>query len=397
MIIILSLISVLLVVLLAGQYYKNKYLDKEKKDAECRIKEAKDVLTDAFQNLANRIFEEKTEKFTKQNRENIMEILNPLKDDLEKFKSKIEETDEKNRNSHVSLIEQIKSLERLNKRISDEASDLAKALKGDVKMQGNWGETILERLLEISGLTKGIEYISQGEGQNLAGEDGNLLKPDFIIKLPDDRHIIVDSKVSLVSYEKLVNAETDEEKEKYSKELNVSVRAHIANLESKHYQKANGLSMPDFVLLFMPIEGCFSLSVQADGSLFNFALERKIVIVSPSTLHATLKTIEYIWKQDRQTKNAIEIARQSGALYDKFVGFLGDFEKIGKQLSTAQKTYEGAHRKISSGTGNLISRAENIKKLGAGTTKNIPAQILAGEVEETSVNDGEAGETPEED
>ncbi|MCD6311918.1 MAG: DNA recombination protein RmuC [Elusimicrobia bacterium] len=372
MIIVLTLIIAVLFVLLAGQYYKNRYRFFQ----GARLEETQKIFTDAFQNLANRIFEEKSEKFAKQNKENLTELLNPLKDDIEKFKHRIEETDEKNRNSHTSLIQQIKSMEKLNKQISDEASHLAKALKGDVKMQGNWGETILERLLEISGLVKGVEYIPQGEGQDLSGEDGKHLKPDFMIKLPDDRFIIVDAKVSLVSYEKLVNAETQEQKEEYLKELNSSIRAHIVNLESKHYQNAKGLNTPDFVLLFMPIEGGFSLSMQSDGSLFNFALENKIVIVSPSTLHATLKTIEFIWKQDKQTKNAIEIARQSGALYDKFVGFLKDFDKIGKQLDTTQKTYDDAHKKIMSGKGNLISRAEKIRKLGAGTNKNIPEQML---------------------
>ncbi len=376
MIIFLFLIIAVLFALLASQYYKNKYIHKDMIFQDTRIEETQKIFTDAFQNLANRIFEEKSEKFTKQNKENLTELLNPLKDDIEKFKNRIEETDEKNRNSHTSLIQQIKSMEKLNKQISDEASHLAKALKGDVKMQGNWGETILERLLEISGLVKGIEYIPQGQGQDLSGEEGKHLKPDFIIKLPDDRYIIVDAKVSLVSYEKLVNAETQEQKEEYLKELNGSIRAHIINLESKHYQSAEGLNTPDFVLLFMPIEGGFSLSMQSDGSLFNFALEKKIVIVSPSTLHATLKTIEFIWKQDKQTKNAIEIARQSGALYDKFVGFLKDFDKIGKQLDTTQKTYAEAHKKITSGKGNLISRAEKIRKLGAGTNRNIPEQML---------------------
>ncbi len=372
MIIVLVLVIAVLCLLLVSQHYKNSHQFFQ----DTRLEETQKIFTDAFQNLANRIFEEKSEKFTKQNKENLTELLDPLKNDIEKFKHRIEETDEKNRNSHTSLIQQIKSMEKLNKQISDEASHLTKALKGDVKMQGNWGETILERLLEISGLVKGVEYIPQGEGQNLSGEDGQHLKPDFIIKLPDDRFIIVDAKVSLVSYEKLVNAETQEQKEEYLKELNSSIRAHIVNLESKHYHNAEGLNSPDFVLLFMPIEGGFSLSMQSDGSLFNFALENKIVIVSPSTLHATLKTIEFIWKQDKQTKNAIEIARQSGALYDKFVGFLKDFDKIGKQLDTAKKTYDDAHKKITSGKGNLVSRAEKIRKLGAGTNKNIPGQML---------------------
>jgi len=371
-----SILAAVLLVLLAGQHYKNKYLAKDISLSNDFVSETRENFRDAFQNLANRIFEEKSEKFTKQNKENLLEILNPLKEDIEKFKNRIAETDEKNRNSHTSLIQQIKNMENLNRQIGEDAANLAKALKGDVKMQGNWGETILQRLLEISGLTEGIEYIPQAAGMDLRDEDGKHLMPDFIIKLPDERYIIVDSKVSLVSYEKLVNAETQEDRELRVKELNSSIRAHVINLESKHYQTARGLNTPDFVLLFMPIEGVFSLSMQSDGSLFNFALEKKIVIVSPSTLHATLKTIEYIWKQDKQTKNAIEIARQSGALYDKFVGFLNDFEKIGKQLETVQKTYGDAHKKMVSGKGNLVSRAEKIRQLGAGSNKNISEQLL---------------------
>ena len=376
MLIPLVILLVILTALLSVQLYKNGILGREMSLKDAADQETEKKFTDAFQNLANRIFEEKSEKFTKQNKENLRELLNPLKEDIEKFKNRIEETDEKNRNSHTSLIQQIKNMENLNRQICDEAAHLTKALKGDVQVQGYWGETILERLLEISGLTKGIEYVAQGEGEKLSDEEGGHLKPDFIIKLPDERHIIVDSKVSLVAYEKLANSQTLEEKETHAKELNASLRAHICNLESKHYQKAKDLSTPDFVLLFIPIEGCFLIAVQDYSSLFNFALERKIVIVSPSTLHATLKTIEYIWKQDRQTKNAIEIARQSGALYDKFVGFLGDFENIGKQIDKAQKSYEGAYKKISSGMGNLITRAEKIRKLGADSNKNIPRQML---------------------
>ena len=272
-----------------------------------------------------------------------------------------------------SLKGEIKALVTLNKQISEEANNLAKALKGDSKKQGNWGEIILEKVLERSGLQKGSEYEMQ---VSMTSEDGKRVQPDAIIYLPDKKHIVIDAKVSLVAYEAFVNAPTDEEREKNLQAHVISVKNHIKGLSEKNYQALGQLNTPDFVLLFMPIESSFSLAVQADNELFNYAWERKIVIVSPSTLLATLRTIASIWKQERQTRNAIEIAKQSGELYDKFVGFLTDLVEVGKKMDATKKSYEEAMNKFSTGKGNLIRRAETIKELGAKTTKDIPQPLI---------------------
>jgi DNA recombination protein RmuC len=289
-------------------------LENQKKE----IEELQKNFKDAFKNLANEILEEKTKKFTEQNRSNLEELLNPLKEKIKDFESKVEQSNEKNRLSHTSLIEQIKGLKELNKKISDDAENLTKALKGDVKMQGNWGEVILERILEESGLRKGIEYETQGRGMGLKSEEGTPSKPDFIIKFPDNKHIIIDSKVSLVAYERLVNSESEEQKKGYRKELERSIKSHVDDLHDKHYQTREGLNTPDYVFLFMPIEASFTIALHPDSSLFKYAFDKKIIIVGPSGLMAILRTIESIWRQDNQTKHAMEIARQSGNLYDAF-------------------------------------------------------------------------------
>jgi DNA recombination protein RmuC len=268
---------------------------------------------------------------------------------------------------------EIKALITLNKQISDEANNLTKALKGDVKKQGNWGEIILEKILERSGLQKGVEFEMQ---VSIASEEGKRMQPDTIIYLPDKKHIIIDSKVSLVAYEAFVNAHTDEEREEYLHKHVASVKKHIDELSKKNYQSLEQLNAPDFVLLFMPIESSFGLAVQADNELFNYAWERKIVIVSPSTLLATLRTIASIWKQERQTRNALEIAKQSGDLYDKFVGFVDDLLSLGKKMNEAKNFYDNAMNKLSTGKGNLVSKTEKIKELGAKASKSIPQPLL---------------------
>jgi len=261
---------------------------------------------------------------------------------------------------------------------------LAKALKGDNKKQGNWGEIILEKVLERSGLVKGQEYETQFSTNN---EQGKRIQPDAVIFLPDNKHIIVDSKVSLIAYEAFVNAASDEEKDKYIKLHLESVRNHVKELSEKDYQTSADFNTPDFVLLFIPIESSFSVAVQADQEIFNYAWDRKIVIVSPSTLLATLRTIASVWKQERQTKNALDIARQSGNLYDKFVGFVEDLEKIGKSIDTSKSSYESAFNKLKTGSGNLIKRAEDIKKLGAKSTKNLPDKLIESDSEQEDTND----------
>jgi DNA recombination protein RmuC len=342
-------------------------LENQKKE----IEELQKNFTDAFKNLANEILEEKTKKFTEQNRSNLDEILKPLKEKIKDFEQEVELTNEKNRLSHTSLIEQIKGLKELNKKISDDAENLTKALKGDVKMQGNWGEVILERILEESGLRKGIEYETQGRGMGLKSEEGTPSKPDFIIKFPDNKHIIIDSKVSLVAYERLVNSESEEQKKGYRKELERSIKSHVDDLHDKHYQTREGLNTPDYVFLFMPIEASFTIALHPDSSLFKYAFDKKVIIVGPSGLMAILRTIESIWRQDNQTKHAMEIARQSGNLYDAFVRLLEDLEKVGSNISRASNSYQDAVKKLSSGKGNLIARVENIKKLGAKTSKQM--------------------------
>jgi len=273
----------------------------------------------------------------------------------------------------ITLKAEIKNLVDLNRQISEEANNLTKALKGENKTQGNWGELILEKVLERSGLVKDQEYRMQFSTSN---EEGRRIQPDAVILLPDNKHIIVDSKVSLVAYELLVNCTAEEERMRLMKDHLSSVRSHVKSLSEKNYPASADFNTPDFVLLFIPIESSFSVAVQADQELFGYAWDRKIVIVSPSTLLATLRTIASVWKQERQTKNAIEIAKQSGALYDKFVGFLEDMDKIGKSMETSRNMYDAAMNKLYRGTGNLVKRAQDIEKLGAKTTKQMPVKYL---------------------
>ena len=250
---------------------------------------------------------------------------------------------------------------------------MARALKGDTKKQGNWGEVILERILERSGLTKGSEYEIQFSTNN---EDGQRIQPDVVLHLPDNKHIIIDAKVSLVAYEALVNATTEEDRERFLKDHILSVRSHIRLLGEKNYFSSQELNTPDFVLIFMPIEPSFGIAIQADAELFNYAWDRKIVLVSPSTLLATLKTVSAIWKQEKQTRNALDIARVGGALYDKFYNFLKDMNSLGDKIKSAQLSHDDAMNKLTTGNGNIIKKVEELKKLGAKTTKDIPQDLL---------------------
>jgi len=331
--------------------------------------------TTEFEVIANKILDEKATKFTEQNKSNLDIILNPLKENIKAFEEKVEKAYKAESDERIVLKTEIKNLIELNQKISDEANNLAKALKGDNKKQGNWGEIILEKVLERSGLVKEQEYRTQFSTNN---SEGKRIQPDAVIMLPDDKHIIVDSKVSLIAYEAFVNAHTEEEKEAYIREHLASVRNHVKLLSDKDYHSSADFNTPDFVLLFIPIESSFSVAVQADHELFSFAWDRKIVIVSPSTLLATLRTIASLWKQERQTKNVMEIARQGGELYDKFVGFLEDMQKIERGIEQSSKAYNDAINKLSSGSGNIVKRIQNIQKLGAKTNKDkqIPAKFL---------------------
>jgi len=338
-------------------------------EQKTEMEELQKKFTIEFENVANKILKTHSQEFTQTNFKNIGEILNPLKDKIGDFEKKVNEAYDKELRDKISLREEVKKLYELNSRISEEANNLTKALKGDSKKQGNWGEIVLEKILERSGLTKGQEYEVQFSTEN---EEGKRVQPDVVIKLPDNKHIIVDSKVSLVAYEKFVNSNDEDERQQFMKEHLLSIRTHIKGLSSKNYQSAKDINSPDFVLLFIPIESSFGLAVQADQQLFSDAWESKIVIVSPSTLLATLRTIASIWKQENQTKNAIEIARQGGALYDKFVGFIEVLKKVGERIVQLQSSYEDAMGKLHSGTGSLVSRAESIRKLGVKTQKRLP-------------------------
>jgi DNA recombination protein RmuC len=340
---------------------------------EAYIIELQQKIKIEFENIANRVLEDKSARFTAQNRLNLDLIINPLKENIKAFEEKVErvyksESDE--RNVLKGVITQLMDQSRL---ISEEAGNLTRALKGDSKKQGNWGEVILERILERSGLVKDREYRLQ---TSLNHQEGNRLQPDAILDLPDNKHVVIDAKVSLVAYERLLSAENEEERELFVKQHILSVKTHIQALSGKNYHELYQINSPDFVLLFMPIESSFGIAVQQDAELFNYAWDRKVVIVSPSTLLATLRTIASIWKQERQNRNVLEIARLSGSMYDKFVGFLTDMESIGKNIRQSQDAYDKALNKLSLGAGNLSSTSEKIKRLGAKATKQIDPKFL---------------------
>ncbi len=344
-------------------------LDERKKE----IEELQQRFVKEFENLANKILEEKSTKFTAQNKENIDQILKPLNEKIKEFEKRVEETYDKESKQRFSLEVEIKKLYETNLQITKDATNLTNALKGQAKTQGNWGEFILESILEKSGLVKGREYLVQ---ESYTGEDKKRLQPDVIINLPDHKNMVIDSKVSLVAYERYSSAESENEKSNALREHIASLRNHIKGLSGKNYQNLYQLQSLDFVLMFMPIEPAFSLAVQYEAGLFNEAFEKNIVIVSPSTLLATLRTIASIWRQENQNKNAIEIARQSGALYDKFVGFVEDLVNVGNKIDASKASYAEAMKKLHEGSGNLVFRAEKIRKLGAKTTKSLPQSIL---------------------
>lgn len=326
-----------------------------------------------FQNVANKLLDEKSQKFVETNRANLDVLLNPLKENIKAFEEKVDKVYNMEAAERNTLKGVITQLMDLNKLISNEAQNLTKALKGDNKKQGNWGEVILERVLERSGLVKDQEYRMQ---VSLQGADGSRLQPDVIIDLPDEKHLIIDSKVSLIAYERLVNCETEDERKLFSKAHVESIRSHVAGLSAKNYHDLYQINSPDFVLLFIPIESSFSFAVQIDAELFSDAWDKRVVIVSPSTLLATLRTIASIWKQERQNRNVLEIARLSGAMYDKFVGFVGDMESIGKNIKQSQGAYENAINKLTEGNGNLTRTAEKIKSLGAKANKQLDQKYL---------------------
>ena len=349
----------------------NDNLTEKLENQQSEIENQQKRLTAEFENIANKIMKQRSDEFSASNQKNIGDLLNPLKEKIQLFEKKVDETYDKELRDKISLKEEVRKLTELNARVSEEANNLTKALKGDVKKQGNWGEIILERVLERSGLTKGQEYERE---EVVEGADRSVQRPDVILHLPDNKHIIIDSKVSLVAYERYITAENEEKQMLSAKEHINSIRSHVKLLSEKNYQNAQNINTPDFVLMFIPIEASFSVAVQGDSELFSYAWERKIVIVSPTTLLATLRIISSIWKQENQTKNAQEIARLSGTLYDKFIGFTEDMVKIKNNLDRTSSAYDDAVKKMKDGSGNIIRTAEKIKELGAKTgNKSLPA------------------------
>ncbi len=348
----------------------NNNLSEKLETQKAELEEIQKRLTSEFENIAHKILKDRSDEFSASNHKNLAEILNPLKEKIQNFEKKVEDAYEKEMRDKVSLREELRNLTKLNAKMSEDAENLTKALKGDVKKQGNWGEVILERVLERSGLTRGQEYERE---EVVEGSNASQQRPDVIVHLPDNKHIIIDSKVSLVAYERFVTDNNDDLQGRNLKEHIISLRNHVKYLSEKNYQNALSINTPDFVLMFVPIEASFSVAVQADSELFSYAWERKIVIVSPTTLLATLRTISSIWKQENQTRNAQEIARLSGALYDKFIGFTEDLLKIKNNIVKADEAYESAIRKMKDGNGNIIRTAEKIKELGAKTgNKSLP-------------------------
>jgi DNA recombination protein RmuC len=328
-----------------------------------------------FENLANRILEDKSKKFTEQNETQLKNILDPLKDRIRDFEKRVNETHNESAIERSALKEQLRIMSDMNKRMSEEALNLTKALKGDSKKQGNWGELILEKVLERSGLTKGREYDVQ---QSFTQEDGSRLQPDVIIRLPDNKNLVVDAKVSLLAYERYVASDDDDKafQDSCLKDHIGSIRTHIRGLSTKSYHTLYGIGSPDFVLLFIPIEPAFILSISTDHDLYNDAFDKNVVLVSPTTLLATLRTIANVWKQEYQSQNAMEIAKQGADMYDKFVAFTEDLIKVGKLMDDSKKTYSEAMNKLYDGKGNLVRRAENMKKLGIKASKQLPQGLV---------------------
>ncbi len=333
-------------------------------------------MEDRFANLAERLFEEKSRKFVLQNNEQINGLLSPFKEKFREFENNIEKRYWEESKERISLKKEIDQLRDLNMQLSEDANSLVKALKGDNKVQGDWGEFQLEVLLEKAGLEKGVHFQTQTSFLN---GNGKQHRPDFIINLPDNKHLVIDSKVSLKSYESYFNAESDEEKKLHLNQHITSLKNHIKDLSSKNYQMLYQINSPDYLLMFIPIEPALTVALQKESRLFLDALDRNIVLVSTTTLLATMRTVSFIWKQEKQKKNVLEIARQSGLLYDKFCSFSEDIQDIGKRLEQAQNSYDNAMRKLSNSSkfgDTLIGRAERIKRLGAKTSKSIPQELM---------------------
>lgn len=362
---------------------ENSRIKAEKESFKIRSEEQKkDIevlklnLESHFKNLANDIFEEKSKSFKEVSNEQITNILGPFNKELKDFREKIEKTYDGEKSERISLKVEIEKFVKVNESLSKDANNLTSALKGDVKTQGRWGEFILEKILEGSGLRKGIEFIAQGEGMGLKGHLGNDLRPDYIINLPEDKHLVLDSKVSLVHYEKYLSETEPEEKKKMLKLLDQSIQEHVKNLSEKKYNFNEKIVSPDFTLMFMPIEAAFSLAVEYNKDLFLNAWQKNIVIVGPTTLMATLRTVSSIWRIEKQNRNHLEIARLGGTLYDRLVSFFEDVTKINSSFVGIEKSFDAVIKRLATGRGNMISIAEKMKELGAKSSKQFPSHII---------------------
>ncbi len=350
-----------------------EHLEEKLREERNEVEKLQEKFTKEFENLANKILDNKSEKFTKQNKENIDVILKPLQEKIEKFEKKVDETNKEAIGRTSQLHEQIKGLTKLNEQMSKEATNLTKALKGDSKIQGNWGELVLEKVLEKSGLEKDREYFVQ---QSFTTADGKRVLPDVVIHLPDNKRMVIDSKVSLVAYERFVNEEDEELQPRHLNEHLTSLKRHVDQLSEKNYHDLYEMESPDFVLLFVPIEPAFAIAINKDPSIYNKAFEQNIIIVTPSTLLATLRTIDTMWNNEKQQRNAIEISRQAGALYDKFEGLIKDLTGVGKKMDDAKTDYSSAMNKLFEGRGNLITSVEKLKTMGAKAKKSLPEKII---------------------
>ncbi|MHB1146886.1 MAG: DNA recombination protein RmuC [Lutibacter sp.] len=348
-------------------------LEEKLQENKAEVEKLQEKFSKEFEILASKILEEKSVKFTEQNKENLKNILSPLQEKIQTFERKVEDTHKESIDYHAALRQQILGLKDLNLQMSKDTLNLTKALKGDSKMQGNWGELVLERVLEKSGLEKDREYFVQ---QSFTNEEGKRILPDVVIHLPDGKKMVIDSKVSLTAYEQYVNSDDDYEKSQFLKEHVNSLKRHIEQLSEKRYEDIYKIESPDFVLLFIPIEPAFAVALNSDNQLYNKAFERNIVIVTPTTLLATLRTIDSMWNNEKQQRNAVEIARQAGALYDKFEGFITDLTNVGKKMDEAKAEYRGAMNKLFEGKGNLIVSVEKLKKMGAKSKKSLPQNII---------------------
>ncbi len=347
---------------------EQKLVEQKEELEKLNTKLAKD-----FENIANKVVYHNSKVMQEKHEEKLMAMLTPFKDKIENFERKVDQTHKENIKDNQSLKEQINHLKDLNKTMSDEAKNLTSALKGDKKLQGDWGEHKLERILQAAGLEKEIHYRKQ---VNLKDENNNNFRPDYIIYLPDNKNLVVDSKVSLVAFERYFNAETQDEGKVYIAKHIKAIKDHISSLSNTNYSELLGINSPDYVIMYLPIEGALSIAMTEDTSLFEFALNKNIVLVSNNTLLATLKTVSFIWRQDMQNKNALEIARQGGALYDKFVGFTETLIGVGKKMGEAQVGYKKAMTQLSEGSGNLVRRTEQLKQLGIKANKTLPPKLV---------------------